>query len=154
MHNFSYVHWVKLQKISGHKLIGDAVTCTVYGKGVGLAVAVSVKAILHVIPMQHIEHIVVAAIAVNRWVMQKNDRFEPCIDCGLNGHIEPERFPCDDLCVGRLTVVVYPASCTADAFISEFLVVVLDKVHIVKAVIRPEFLDLAAGRPPQVVITL
>ena len=78
-----------MQKISGNKLICHSVTGTVNSKGMGFTMKMSVKAILYLILMQHLKHLIIAAIAVKGRIVEKSYGVEPLFQSCLYRHFEP-----------------------------------------------------------------
>ena len=63
-----------MQEITSYKPIFHSVTSAVYCISVGSSVKVSVKTLFYAVFMKHFKHIIIAAIAEKRRIMQKHHR--------------------------------------------------------------------------------
>ena len=100
----------------------------------GSAVNMTVIAPFDIVLIHHVQNVIIVFRAVYGRIVEKYDRLQPCILSRPERCLQSARFSCKHLCIGRLAVVVYPASCAADTVFIICKMIVVQNFYAVKTV--------------------
>ena len=136
-----------MQEITSYKPIFYSVTSAVYCISVGSSVKVSVKTLFYAVFMKHFKHIIIAAIAEKRWIMQKHHRVLACLLRRLDRECKSACFPCQNLLIRRLAVIAYPTPSSAYTVPIIAVMIIMQDIYGIKTVLCEKFIHFVLGVP-------